>query len=332
MILMSAGRTSARAALIAVGVLVSALLMAAPSWAEAPTTICVPEAASTSVLSTNTKGECPSTKAGKTTVKYKAAALPGPAELEKLDKILPHVSYVESGVGGKPTIQFSGVNVQVVNGEGQTLSANGEGNLVIGYDERRAEGCSQLPCPFTPQTGSHNLVLGEGQTFTGDGGIVAGRANKISGPFDFVSGEFNVAEGVSASVTGGRGNAATGEGASVTGGEQNEATDRFDSVTGGRANKATGYDDSVTGGEENTASATAVHPISGEFTGGASVSGGLQNAASQVDASISGGEGNTASGAAAFVGGGKENKAKGNYTSILGGKLQEATVEFETLA
>ncbi len=33
-------------------------------------------------------------------------------------------------------MQFSGVNVQVVSGAGETNAAvNGEGNLVIGYDE-----------------------------------------------------------------------------------------------------------------------------------------------------------------------------------------------------
>src|SRR6266568_4023467 len=57
------------------------------------------------------------------------------SEIKLLKSILPHIKYVESGVGGKPTIRFSGVNVQVVNGEGETgAPVNGEGNLVIGYD------------------------------------------------------------------------------------------------------------------------------------------------------------------------------------------------------
>src|SRR6476661_8778156 len=132
---MSLGRIGARAAFVAVGVFVYVAVMAAASWAEAPTPICVPEAASQSVLSTNAKGECPPKKTGKTTVNYKTEALPGPAELEKLDKILPRINYVESGVAGKPTIQFTGVNVQIVNGEGKTEGMNGAGNLVIGYDE-----------------------------------------------------------------------------------------------------------------------------------------------------------------------------------------------------
>src|SRR2546427_4427760 len=45
-------------------------------------------------------------------------------------------TFVSSGVGGKPTVRFSGVNVQIVSGSGSTSGAvNGEGNLIIGYAE-----------------------------------------------------------------------------------------------------------------------------------------------------------------------------------------------------
>jgi hypothetical protein len=67
--------------------------------AAAATTICVPGRASSQVLSTNTQGECPSKLIGKTTVKYEAEALPGTAELERLDSILPQINYIESGCG-----------------------------------------------------------------------------------------------------------------------------------------------------------------------------------------------------------------------------------------
>lgn len=70
----------------------------------------------------------------------------------KLLAILPYIKYEEKGVGGEPTIQFSAVNVQIVNGEGKTETTNGEGNLVIGYDENSGS---------HKQTGSHNLILGE---------------------------------------------------------------------------------------------------------------------------------------------------------------------------
>ena len=54
------------------------------------------------------------------------------AEQAKLAAILPYVTFSASGVGGKPTIQFSGANVQIVSGAGETKALNGAGNLVIG--------------------------------------------------------------------------------------------------------------------------------------------------------------------------------------------------------
>jgi Collagen triple helix repeat (20 copies) len=39
------------------------------------------------------------------------------SEQETLKSILPYVKFVASGVGGKPTIQISGANVQIIHGE-----------------------------------------------------------------------------------------------------------------------------------------------------------------------------------------------------------------------
>src|SRR5207248_1937662 len=148
---------------------------------------------------------------GGTTVALPASS----SEQQTLLSILPHIKYEASGVGGKPTIQFSGVNVQVVNGEGKTATTNGEGNLVIGYDETILEGAvCRSP---TQQTGSHNLILGIEQTFTSFGGIDAGRCNAISGPYS--------------SASGGRYGTASGEADSVSGGYKNEAAGLQTSVS-----------------------------------------------------------------------------------------------------
>ena len=156
-----------------------------------------------------------------------------PAEVALLKNILPHIQFVASGVGKKPTVQFSGVNVQVVSGAGSTSGAvNGMGNLVIGYDENAS----------LSQTGSHNLVLGEQQTFTSYGGIVAGFTNTISAPF--------------ASVTGGTKNQATGKEASISGGWTNTAGGEDSSVSGGRENKANAEYSWLGGGLKNTVSLT----------------------------------------------------------------------------
>jgi hypothetical protein len=227
-----------------VALLAAFVTVVGAAWAEAPTTICVPEHASSQVLSTNTKGECPTKTINKVAVKYKSEALPGTAELAKLDKILPHVNYVESGVAGKPTIQFSGVNVQILNGEGKTATTNGAGNLLIGYDEAFSKA----------QTGSHDLILGEEQQFTSYAGIIAGWRNTVEAPFaSITAGESNFAKGNYSAVSGGELNAASGEASWVGAGAQNTASGTKASVSGGYKNTASGSRASIFGGKELTA-------------------------------------------------------------------------------
>jgi hypothetical protein len=168
------------------------------------------------------------------------------SEQSELKAFLKYVKVQASGVAGKPTVQFSGANVQLVSGSGGTCSAvNGEGNLVIGYDENEGK---------RAQTGSHNLVLGESQSFTSCGGIVAGSLNTISNTNASVLGGFaNTASGRSASVGGGSANVASGEFASVGGGYEDLATERFASVSGGASNTASGEYSWVGGGPKNKA-------------------------------------------------------------------------------
>jgi hypothetical protein len=141
-----------------------------------------------------------------------------------LEMLLQHIKYIGTGVGGKPTIQFSSVNVQVVNGEGMPFTTNGEGNLVIGHD-------------INPriQTGSENLILGNSQEYTSFGGILAGFDNTISAPYASVTSGFNNhASGDSASVSGGENNTASGFGAFVGGGDFNHAEGSYSSIFGGK--------------------------------------------------------------------------------------------------
>jgi hypothetical protein len=185
--------------------------------------------------------------------KYEKLADFSESEEAQLKALLKYVQVQSSGVGGKPTVQFSGANVQVVNGEGETGSTNGEGNLVIGYDEEgfcynpfrlpkhatNANDCANIGGSWmvtAGQTGSHNLVLGEGQTFTSYGGIVAGYGNAISDPFASVTGGFaNKAEGEYSSIGGGFGNNVFSEGvfgdegrnASIFGGKKEKTATDF---------------------------------------------------------------------------------------------------------
>jgi hypothetical protein len=240
-------------------VFVPAAFVAEAAWAEPPTKICVPEASSRPVLSTNAKGECPPTGA-KPAVSYKPLALPGPEDLEVLAKVLRHVKFIDHGVAGKPTVQFSAVNVQIVNGRGETESTNGEGNLVIGYDENPSE---------VEETGSHDLILGFEQRFTSFGSILAGAENSAVAPFAVVlggpqnrasgefssiaGGAFNQASGPQASVSGGAFNLASGLSAGVGGGKLNRAGGEHGWVGGGAQNRAEGRASSIFGGKELTA-------------------------------------------------------------------------------
>jgi len=244
-------------------------------------TLCVPSGEG-AAITTPTGGSC-----GAGT----SVQLPGEkAEQEKLISILPDLKYVASGVDGKPTVQFSGVNLQVINGSGSESTINGTGNLIVGYD----------PSPRT-QTGSHNLLLGTtGQSDTSYGGIMGGAANTISGPY--------------AAILGGIGNSAQGFASTIAGGYANKASTSDSSVSGGCSNFAgTGTPPSV------NAYCTTAHP--GYF---ASILGGVGNQASAQNSSVSGGKENKATGEGSSVSGGGGGEASGVLASITGGRLGKA--------
>src|SRR5262245_61771398 len=198
--------------------------------------LCVGEEAGSPVRSGGATGSC---KPKETPV-----ALPSSeAEQQTLLSILPHVKYTESGVGGKPTVQFSGVNVQVVNGAGSTYAnPNGEGNLVIGYNA--------LP---KTQTGSHDLVVGDDHGFSGSGSVVFGIVNNVLGDHEFAAGTGNTASG-DASFVSGYDNEATGQYSSVSGGKINKARGSASWIGGGLGNTAAGNWSSISGGANNTTS------------------------------------------------------------------------------
>jgi uncharacterized coiled-coil protein SlyX len=155
----------------------------------------------------------------------------------------------------------SGMNVHIVDGTGSTQSTSGLGNLTIGYNALR----NVLGYPDV-RTGSHNLILGDGNNYSSFGGLVVGRWNAISGRYASVSGgEVNTASGTYASVSGGHYHTASGPNASVSGGYYNTASDHNASVSGGYFNTASGPNASVSGGGYNTASGYASSVSGGEF-------------------------------------------------------------------
>jgi uncharacterized coiled-coil protein SlyX len=180
---------------------------------------------------------------------------------------------------GQPTVRFSGVNVQIVNGLHATDTINGTGNLIVGYDEadtsRRsrctvgwynspigtvtvtdAATCAAAGGTWTNEgfkTGSHYIIAGSENNYSGFGGVVFGYQNTSNAEYANVTGgRNNMAAGHSSNVSGGGYNSATGLAASVSGGSQNTAGP-YASVTGGSLNEATVSGSSVSGGYSNTA-------------------------------------------------------------------------------
>ena len=205
-------------------------------------------------------------------------------------------------------ITFSGVNVHITNGLGGTQTANGLGNLIVGYNEIRGE----VP---DIRTGSHNIVVGAAQNYSSYGGLIAGYYNTIAGPY--------------ASVSGGRSNQAMGDFSFVGGGGNtnpelgNWAVANYSAILGGSVNTAGDpavEDTSI--GMYATVNGGSYNNPTGES---ANVSGGFGNNAVGQNASVSGGRYNVASGDYSFVGGGGGSTAAGgntafaNYSSVLGG-------------
>ena len=173
------------------------------------------------------------------------------AQVAALEALLTNVTRGSDPNTGYDTIQFSDMNVQIVNGTGTTEgTTTGTGNLIIGYNELYGLG--------DDRSGSHNLVIGMFNNYTADsyGGMVVGVANKISGQYSSVSGgRDNIASGYASSVSGGGVNLASGYASSVSGGGGNHAGgQQYSSVSGGVSNLASGWFSSVSGGTDNLAS------------------------------------------------------------------------------
>ena len=207
--------------------------------------------------------------------------------------LAPYVTVEPGTVEGLPGphVVFTGANVHVRSGAGQTFNANGRGNLILGYNEMRASA-------VTLRTGSHTLVVGPGHNWTSWGGLVAGSRNTVSGSHSSVSGGYN--------------NTASGSYASVNGGFSNSAPGSYSSVNGGFSNVALGDRSSVSGGGNNAASASY-----------SSVSGGYLNAASGSYSSVNGGSNNAAVGSYGSVSGGLNRTVTGVYDWRAGGYFQE---------
>jgi hypothetical protein len=177
------------------------------------------------------------------------------APLASLAPLAPLATYVSvetgaiNGLAG-PHVIFTGANVHVRSGSGDSLIKNGRGNLIVGYNELYYTDSAE-------RGGSHNVVIGLGHRYDFETGLVAGYVNRLGQQ--------------ATSVTGGGFNDTSEFAASVTGGSNNIASGLYSTVTAGDMNVAGGANAAVNGGSRNTAS----HDLS-------AVSGGLSNTTTGV--------------------------------------------------
>lgn len=167
-----------------------------------------------------------------------------------------------------PNVIFDGCNVIIRNGEGETRSTNGRGNLIVGYNEER-EGYYD-PSPYMQgydRGGSHNVIIGEGHLYPHFGGLAAGMDNTLIGFFSVAFGMYNAAVGDYATITGGSGNVAVGMCSSISGGAEGYTQGYTTSVTGGFSNFAFGDYSSVSGGYANDAFGSSVSVGAGFLEG-----------------------------------------------------------------
>lgn len=191
-------------------------------------------------------------------------SLAGEVRAIKANSILDLNGYVTLDVSsGHPTALFRGINLQIVNGTGETQTANGLGNLIVGYNSPSAGSfiCSLGVAASEPEclatggawarshkTGSHNIIGGDFNSYSSWGGLVFGVENAITGPYAAVlSGARNRAGENFASISGGSYNIASGIYSSVSGGFNNRASGSFASIAGGAQRLAPGSHDWAAG-------------------------------------------------------------------------------------
>jgi len=165
---------------------------------------------------------------------------------------------------GYPTALFRGVNVQIVNGTGETQTATATGNLIVGYN-RPSVGSficslgvteSAATCQAnhglwaqSHKSGSHNIIGGDFNSYSSWGGLVMGMENAMSAPFASIGGGArNRAEGSFASISGGSFNTASGVYGNVAGGFDNHAIGEYTTVGGGSQRTSSGQYDWAAGG------------------------------------------------------------------------------------
>ncbi len=154
------------------------------------------------------------------------------------------------------SLTFTGANLYVQSGAGSTADAtSGLGNLVIGYDEGSGD-----------KSGAHNLVVGEGHSYSSYGGLLSGLDNSVSAAYAAaIGGEYNHASGAQSVVLGGYTNDASTAHTVSSGGSYNTASGSYSAVFGGYGNTASGAYSAIFAGASHKASTLHAVAVGGYF-------------------------------------------------------------------
>ena len=169
---------------------------AAAGPASAATGLCVPRTAGQAAFSGGDNPSAYCAERGAKTVLMPDSA----ADQQKLIDLLPYMTYKASGVGKKPTLVFTGLNLQISKkdypGYGNT---DGTGNLLIGDSGMRASDQSVTDGRYS---GSENLIIGTSNTWRGRANLIVGENNQADSAGSMIQGLNNAVTGYSAFVAG----------------------------------------------------------------------------------------------------------------------------------
>jgi hypothetical protein len=183
-------------------------------------------------------------------------------------------------IDSRGDVVFQGTNVLLKNGGGTTSSANGKGNLILGYNAYDGE----------DRSGSHNLIIGDHNSFWGTSGLVVGELHELGGHGSAILSGTQGLMRADASV--------------IVGGHTSDVTADFAAAIGGAHNTITGAFGTTIGGYNNTAA--------GDY------------------AAAGPGRENSATGPYATAMGGALNLAEGDSSAVFGGYAVEASATFST--
>ena len=157
-------------------------------------------------------------------------------ESELAGNPLPGCLVTEAGTGDIDDVVFEGCNVHVRNGEDDTDTVNGVGNLIVGYNEDPDD--SLFNDDYNGErTGSHTLVVGASHSWTGSSGIVSGYSNVLwADDGAIIGGQGNRVDGVGSVAVASTNSWVKGDYSAVLNSRGSEVRARFADVIGGKYN------------------------------------------------------------------------------------------------